>query len=336
MKIWSLQVLRFWAALGVVVYHASIAVNHATHRFGVLGLGAALVGRMGVDVFFVLSGVIIALTSRGLSAQDFVAKRARRILPLYGALTLVYLAGEALKSGLGWREAVASLTLWPALDRMTGPAVPVGWTLCFEALFYASAALVLWRSRLIWGVLAAFATALALRTAPGAGPAVHYLGNPIALEFLMGVGLTRLPPWRGAVWLVPLGLAAAWVLGPSGYSPNLEVSDFLAGTQAWRRVLFLGLPAAVVVWGALQMRARQGALTTLGDASYAIYLFHLPVVTCVVWAACRFTPLPPDVIVALAAGAGVLLGWRIHELFEKPLLGWLRSAPRLPRFRAPA
>lgn len=326
MKIWSLQALRFWAALGVVVYHAYNATYQTTHHFGLLGKDAALFGRAGVDVFFVLSGVIITLTSRGLTAGEFIAKRARRILPLYGGFTILYLVAGAFGGGLDWREAATSLTLWPAYDRMGTPAVPVGWTLCFEALFYASTALVLWRPRLVWALLAAYVAALLIRS----GPVLQYLGNPVIVEFLLGVGLAFLPRWRGAAWLIAPALAAAWLFGAKGYPPVLNVPDFLSGALGWQRVLYLGLPAAAVVWGTLQIEGRKGVLTDLGEASYAIYLTHLPVVLTIVWALCRYTPLAPDAVMLLAASASVVLGWRIHVLFEKPMLDWVRR----PRVRS--
>ncbi len=320
MKIWSLQVLRFWAALCVVFHHGYTAVYQTTHHFGLLGVEAASFGRFGVDIFFVLSGVIITLTSRGLTAGEFLAKRARRILPLYAVFTALYLAATAATGHLNWRDVATSLTLWPAYDRFGSPLVPVGWTLCFEALFYACAALVLWRPKLIWPLLGAYAVALGLRV----GPILQFLGNPLILEFLAGVGLTFLPRWRGAAWLIGPALVATWFLGVGGYPPTLNVPDFLAGTLGWERVLYLGLPAVVVVWGALQLGGRQGPLTVLGDASYALYLCHLPVVSLIVWGLCRYSNLPPDAVVLAAATPTVVLGWRIHELFEKPMLTWLR------------
>jgi exopolysaccharide production protein ExoZ len=320
MKIWSLQALRFWAALGVVIFHSYGSIVHLSQRLGMLGEAGAVFGRVGVDVFFVLSGVIITLTSKGLTAGEFVGRRARRILPIYALLTALYLAVGVIRGGVGWREAFTSLTLWPALDRIVEPSLQVAWTLCFEVLFYAATALVLWRRRLIWPVLAVFAAALAIRS----GPVLSYVGNPIVLEFLMGVGLTRLPKWRGAIALIPVALVVIWVFGTTGYSPELSIPAILSGDMAWRRVLLLGLPAAMIVWGALQIEVRPGLFTYLGDASYSLYLTHLPVVVSVAWLLCRYTSTPPDAIVIVAAAASVLLAWRFHELFEKPMIAWLR------------
>ena len=214
-------------------------------------------------------------------------------------LTALYLLSEFASGTGSWRETITSITLWPALDWMTQPSIPVGWTLCFEMLFYAAATLVIWKPKLIWPVLAAFATAMAIRS----GPVTNFIGNPIILEFLLGVGLARLPKWRGAVWLIPIGIAVIVALGPIGYPSYFEVPDFLDGHMAWSRLLVLGLPAAMIVWGTLQIDARQSVFTHLGDASYALYLIHLPVVVTVAWrfagsrrprrTSSRWSPRPP-------------------------------------------
>jgi exopolysaccharide production protein ExoZ len=322
-KVWSLQVLRFWAALGVVFFHAYISIQQFSGHWGVFGANGSMFGRAGVDVFFVLSGVIITLTSRGLSVREFLGRRASRILPLYLLLTSLYLAAGLFKGTVGWREVVTSLTLWPALDQLVEPAMPVAWTLCFEALFYAAAALVVWRRKLVWPVLAVLATALAIRS----GPVLSFIGNPIILEFLLGVGIARLPRWRWALWLIPLSVAAIWVFGASGYPPGIPISGFLRGDLGWSRLLFLGLPAAGIVWGTMQIEVRRGVLTYLGDASYALYLVHLPVVISAAWLLCRYTAAPPDLIAIVAAAASIVMGWRVHEIAEKPMLRWLRERP---------
>ncbi|HZZ32139.1 MAG TPA: acyltransferase [Phenylobacterium sp.] len=323
MKIWSLQSLRFFAALAVVVFHADGAIYQATQRFGVLGRNGAVFGQAGVDVFFVLSGAIIALTSKGLTAQAFAAKRATRILPLYGAMAVLYLGMGNFAGTVGWRELVTTLTLWPALDRMTDPVVPVAWTLCFEALFYVAAAVILWRPWLVWPLLGVFASALAIR----ADPVTRFIGNPMILEFIMGVGLIRLPRARVGAVLIPVGVALVWLFGAKGYPPT---TGALNGDMTWQRVLYLGVPAALVVWGALQVEAQKSLFTYLGDTSYALYLVHVPVVVVVVGLLSRHTDLPPDAMTITAAGLSIAAGWRVHESVEKPLLAWLRRPRRRP------
>jgi exopolysaccharide production protein ExoZ len=103
----------------------------------------------------------------------------------------------------------------------------------------------------------------------------------------------------------------------------------LIGAQAWPRLLMLGVPAALIVWGTLQLKSQESTFTYLGDASYALYLVHAPIAAATVLILARFAKLPPDVAIAAAMFASVIMAWRIHELFEKPILAWLRRPRRL-------
>ncbi len=327
MKLWSIQVLRFVAALLVVYYHAVHSVFLLAGQYGFTGHAGAIVGRCGVDIFFVISGFIIARTARGLTVGSFIAKRAQRILPLYLMLIAIWTIPVALIVGLPWRVLLATWLFWPVTDVMTAPFTPVAWTLCFEVLFYAAFALVIWRRAMILLVAFVFAASLGLRPL---APAFQFLGNPIILEFLAGVGLAWLPAWRPALVALPIG-AAVLVLGALlGWNVSSEPLASLIGGQAWLRVAALGLPSVLVVWGVLQLRAREGVFTVLGDASYALYLVHFPIVFAIAVVCLRWGHLPADVAIVLATIASVLLAWRIHVLFEKPALAWLRRQRRAP------
>ena len=109
----SLQVLRALAALGVVAFHTEGDVGKSgwvPHLFQ----HASRYGEIGVDVFFVISGFVIALVSygepRGLaSARKFTLARIARIVPLYWALTAFFVALIAIApSAFGH----ARLDLW--------------------------------------------------------------------------------------------------------------------------------------------------------------------------------------------------------------------------------
>jgi exopolysaccharide production protein ExoZ len=64
--IWPLQILRFVAALMVVYVHAAQLAVKETGSYGLFPPEFALAGQAGVDIFFVISGVIIAKTAVGL------------------------------------------------------------------------------------------------------------------------------------------------------------------------------------------------------------------------------------------------------------------------------
>jgi exopolysaccharide production protein ExoZ len=313
----SLQVLRFAAAFMVVYIHAAQVAVKAAGSTGLLPAQFAIVGQAGVDIFFVISGVLITRTAAGLTWQEFAGKRLRRIAPLYYIVLIpVLLIVLRNGAGLSWREFVATFLLWPATDVMTVPILPVAWTLCFEALFYVAATFTVADRRWLIPILALFAASLVLRSQ---GAIFQFLGNPLIFEFLFGVGLAVMPPLRRAAWLIPLGAAALMAAGFLGLAPTGRTLDFLLGAEGYQRVLVFGLPAALIVYGTMQVSVRESFWTRQGDASYALYLTHpmLLSTSLVFW---KFVALPPDLIILTAAVVSVLFGWRVHVLVEKPVI----------------
>ncbi|MER8850142.1 acyltransferase [Mesorhizobium australicum] len=232
-----------------------------------------MAGFAGVDIFFVISGVIIAKTAPGLTWRSFAWRRFRRIVPLYLLISIPY-AIVAYKTGFGWREGVATLLLWPATDQMTAPALPAAWTLCFEMLFYAAATIVVDR-RLLSALIGIFGLAMIFRSA---GPVLQFLGNPLIIEFGFGIALAYAPKWKPAVWCLPIGAGAMIAVGLIGMAPQGGTMEFLTGDNGFQRVLVYGFPAALIVFGTMQIDARPSAWTVLGDASYMLYLIHtLPI-----------------------------------------------------------
>jgi exopolysaccharide production protein ExoZ len=199
---------------------------------------------------------------------------------------------------------------------MTLPVLPVGWTLCFEMLFYVSAALVLVQRRWLFAIIGAYAAALVLRPI---GPLFQFLGHPIILEFFLGVVIAFMPMWRPGVWTIPCGAAALVCAGLTGVAPSGAALDALYGEEAFWRVLVFGIPAAMIVYGTLQLQARESLWTYLGNASYSLYLTHIFTlnVLLVLW---RIYPIQPDLIILIGISVSVLFAWRIHERFEKPIM----------------
>jgi len=319
--IWSLQVLRFVAALMVVYLHAAETAFEATGSSGIVPLDLSIVAISGVDIFFVISGVVIARTASGMTSAEFAWKRFRRIVPFYLLCCLPSVL-VAAKTGFGWREGVATFLLWPATDVMTAPLLLVAWTLCFEMVFYGAAALVLADRRWAAVLLVLYGLAFAFRPF---GPLFQFLGNPLILEFLFGVAIAHAPMRRELVWGIPLGAAALFAVGIAGLAPLGGTIKYLSGVDALQRVMVYGVPAALIVYGTMQIRAKQSIWTYLGDASYSVYLTH-PLTVAALLAVWTAYPVPADLIVALGMLASVVVAWRIHEGFEKPILAALRPA----------
>jgi exopolysaccharide production protein ExoZ len=299
--VWSLQSLRFVAAAMVVWFHAAYATGFA----GTLG-SFNVVGQAGVDIFFVLSGVVIARTSPGLSWREFARRRLRRIAPLYFLVSLLMLSAAPAP---GWRNLLADLFLWPATDQLTWPLLPSAWTLCFETLFYVSVAFILANRRTSAVFAAVFTASMALRDS---GAVFHFLGHPLILEFLFGVAIAFLPHMRRAVWCLPLG-AVALAASPFLGFPHAVDGDRMTSDMMFERVLMYGVPAALIVLGTMQIAAKPSIWTFLGDASYSIYLTNQLVISVI--------PAPSaDWFIALALASSVLFGAAVFVYVETPLL----------------
>ncbi len=294
-KLRSVQVLRAAAACAVVVLHAVPDV-HAP-------VGGAGYGAAGVDLFFVISGFIMANVSQGRTGGEFLRDRLWRIYPLWWVAVFPWL----FMVPRGGTFVFSSLTLWPIYaGGYYDPVLKVGWTLSYELLFYVGMALAIATRGAVPLALYALFFLGALTTSISL---LHFVGSPMALEFLMGVAIAKLPRRAAFGLLVPVGLALFAMTPP-------EIGDIessLAPQWALWRTLEWGCPAALVFWGALSLESlfRHKLLDgpiALGDASYSVYLFH-PLIA-------YGLSLAWPIRVALAIGTG----WAIHLLVERRIM----------------
>lgn len=325
----TVQALRAIAALMVVAYHAfdMWALRLAPGAFWTNGAA-------GVDIFFVISGFVMVISSRRLTAEPrgwltFMRHRIVRIVPLYWLLTtfklilVICFAGIALRSSLDPDYVVRSYFFFPVVDTAGHfrPLLPVGWTLTYEFLFYLLFALALAIRvdvlRVIGPAFVVIGVLALLRTA--SWPDWTILFSTIVFEFLFGVVLAKLT-LRGWSMAPPLAAGVAVV----GFGLLLLIPE---GEESQRAVVW-GLPALAIVAGAVSLEPRLKNLLppwllTSGDASYSIYLVHgfvLPVLGLAV-AALHLTGYVAQAgTVAACLIAGVLAGWLSYMWLERPLL----------------
>ena len=281
----TVQALRALAALMVVLYHVESGINGWFSPR--VALPSSTAGAAGVDLFFLISGFIMVLTSRRLTAGEFMSRRLIRIVPLYWLSTLVFLLAALFvpqREGQDHSIAaiVASLLFIPYArpDGAIQPLNPVGWTLNYEMFFYLLFALglALGRSRVVRGVGAALVAvvALGLLYAPGvpaAATVLRFWADPIVLEFLAGMAVARL-------YLSGFRLGAL----PASLLAILAVATFVLAAASpephgFGRLVVWGGPALLLLLAAVLGPAPPlpRTVTLLGDASYSLYLFHLPV-----------------------------------------------------------
>jgi peptidoglycan/LPS O-acetylase OafA/YrhL len=342
----NVQGLRALAAFLVVFVH----LEALAARLG-LGADAFAFGNAGVDVFFVISGMIMVLTTsrRPVGAGEFLRNRIARIVPFYWLVTAVVfalaLAEPALFQGTRADPGALARSLlfvpFQRQDGVTAPVVFVGWTLNYEMAFYGLFALgLMLRDRRLGLVV----TLAVLACAAGAGWAMQPAGAlmrfysaPIILEF--GLGML-------------IGVAAGRIRAEAALRPAVLVLGggalvvMLCGPVLWPgadRLFAFGLPAAVVVASAVYLEKAGWALTwplatRLGDASFATYLTHFFVTQAAVKAieAAGVQDRAALVLAILAvfplvAAAGVA----VHLAAERPLSRALKRA-LTPRAAAPA
>ena len=248
----SLQWARAIAAMAVVVYHCGQVIEIRT---GLMVTHITDFGAAGVDVFFVVSGLIMTLTTRRSNpflVGDFLVRRAIRLVPIYWFYTLLKsvallaVPGAALFSHFSVTHLLSSLFFIPfAVDgRGIFPVILVGWTLNCEVLFYllfaASKALLPSRAMLLLSlVLVALA---ASHFIVGTGSAMlTFWTNPILLEFALGVGAAEL-------YLVEVRLSApaSALLVLLGTGALVAIPEM----PIWRPLLW-SVPAVALVFGML-------------------------------------------------------------------------------------
>lgn len=144
----SVQVLRGFAAW-VVVYHHFMQVFFDFQYSTALGGLFALHGRIGVDLFFMISGFVMyhTIKHKNYTARNFAFGRLKRIIPAYWGATIILIAATALGiasnqtpfSQWNLQTLVLSLLFVPhghVADIGYYPVLTVGWTLNFEMFFY--------------------------------------------------------------------------------------------------------------------------------------------------------------------------------------------------------
>ena len=280
-----LQVLRAFAAGIVVIHHAS-SVGKRCCGFNEWADGAA-----GVDIFFIISGFVMAYSSRSLVSRakpgwTFLKRRVERIYPLYWVLTTLKivigiaapaLIGVAMGGPLRIVGSYLLLPLAPGADGLK-PVLVWGWTLMFEMFFYLLFSLALGlrqKPLLIVTPILGILTALAFWQEPIQRPFSGYI-DPIVLEFIYGMLLFEAFAWwrrRTRKHSLALGLG----LGIVGLFVLLisRNEEFTLG-----RPFIWGVPALMVVAGALLLEEKLGQkvpklLLILGDQSYSLYLTHV-------------------------------------------------------------
>ncbi|NBB17038.1 acyltransferase family protein [Caulobacter sp. SLTY] len=328
-EIVGIQYLRGLAALAVVLDHAAATV--ATHLGEPILGGKLYAGAVGVDLFFLISGFIITVVSLDSDWQPkvkvgaFFRKRFVRIVPVMWVAILSY--GALRIVGLGGIDPVPylrALVLSPV-----GLMEPLHiWTLRHEFIFYAVFALTMLGPRWLRPFLVVWCL-LPIVGALGEFPEIiEKLAWPTNVEFAAGVLLgllylkrpaeIRLP---GGAFAISVALVTGLVVAAATFGHAFHL---LSSTALMALICAPILAFGVYVQGPTFEPGRR-----LGDASYALYLFHPHILGAGAFLI-RGLPIPPLLAFAGLVVACVAGGLAAHYWLERPLLSLFKRRTTPP------
>ncbi len=281
-KIYSLQYLRAFAALWVLF-------THVLQRLDIQPNGVFFAGQWGVDIFFLLSGFIIYLTTKDFSSwKIFAIKRIFRIYPAYLLCLILYTLYKIIYNGEEYSAltVVQNILMIPFSDPIGYKSLIVGqaWSTCYELYFYTLLTLLL-----LLGI-----------TKKRLLPIILFL-------FVIGFGLNRIYPMKGFVGYLYSLIGARHIFffceGIIIALLNEKIQNIIIGRKVLRTIALLALFAYVailcsgynfyfsllisplmfcVAYKANEVIIAKGLihriLLALGDASFSIYLIHSVVI----------------------------------------------------------
>jgi exopolysaccharide production protein ExoZ len=293
-RLQALQALRGIAALLVLIFHTSTMTwfdKGGNPQVGIVRDVIDRFGKMGVVIFFVLSGFVITYSvfAKRLppNPSEFLLRRIVRIYPpyiFYSVIAFLLYFGSAVlvrQQDADWLYLLKSFLLIPAYDADGEfyPVLMVGWTLIFEMYFYLLFFVALCckctYSQTVVGYLIIFSIGcITAMWMVDKNAYIHVLGSRHLWFFFSGVLLFGLYRYSiihsgffywGCLLGALLGLALLYMdLGNPVYK-HLALLLFATGciALALSRFSNQGLSGKIA-----------DKLSFLGDASYTLYLYH--------------------------------------------------------------
>jgi len=345
-KLNLLQVYRGIAAVLVVMVHLGEMTVKTLDQVPFFNLFQA--GWSGVDYFFVLSGFIMVYVHRpAIGKKDqlksFLVKRAVRIYPIYWIITLtvwclfLVIPAFANNQDLSLGHGIESLLLIPQKDPHYKDRLilEVGWTLIYEIYFYLLFSIAIWlKPKHSVPILSAWllVTILHYRKIVTFPDDFFWLGTVFGemnLEFVFGCLAAyivikynnKISKYRWILFgIANLGYVIVGMLVASG---NIRFG----------RITTFGVLATLLIIAATSIDLKDSPkipyfLIFLGDASYSIFLTHIPLLSAITkilqnanlgkYFDAFFAP-------ALLAVFTVVFGCIFYSFIEKPLTVFLRK-----------
>ncbi len=339
-KINSLQALRGLAVVGIVLFHM-VFVEQKNPGGDVLLPSFLQFNQIFVDLFFVISGFVMVLVSRGRfqrpqEVKRFIFNRLARIYPLYWmyffiTLGVFFVMPQWVNSTHGQPDILGAFFLLPS-ERVS--LVMVAWTLTFEVWFYLVFSVFLFFKEkclpytlLIWALLLIGVNSVF--DIQSFSPLFKIAFHPYGLEFIVGglMSLLFVSDFKRRISTVSVCIFLFFVLLlglPLSYYARFFYGDGLP------RMMCVGGVFGLVVF-ILALLERRNVFKVakifrmIGDSSYSTYLSHVLVLGVFgkIWAAfggvsgSYFDNLLFIVMMLLAT---LIYGWLAYVFLERPMM----------------
>ena len=193
-----LQIIRFIAAIGVMMSHVGFGDSYLTN----------IVFSAGVNLFFCISAFLMMYNTQNGTQEKFINKRLIRLLPLYWALTVLTFVASKIIDGLassdiGFDELIKSLFCIPyyreglKTDLVVRPIVGPAWTMGYDVWFLPVFALSMklshkWRGAICSAVCAMI---VLIGNITPENPIGHFMGRHYWLNYIMGILVFYIWKW---------------------------------------------------------------------------------------------------------------------------------------------
>ncbi|WP_280155501.1 acyltransferase [Piscinibacter sp. XHJ-5] len=353
----GLDTLRAAAIALVFMYHYMVFVSRQP-TFG----WASVVGWMGVDLFFVLSGYLIgnqlfAGLARGqrISLGAFYARRAFRTLPVFWVVLALYFLFPSIMGGNAPPPLWRFLTFTQNIGLPPGTAFSHAWSLCIEEQFYLVLPLVLVAGARCaarrWHGWALMALSLCLGVGArswlwrsyglqsgnvaGYMPWVYYATLCRFDEFLPGLAVAMLRNFHRPLWerisahgnaLLVTGTAATAAMFVLAFH-RYYIDGYGYGFFMTAFGYSLGAMAfALLVAAALSPTSWLRRLRIPGAFHLALWSYAIYLshkpIAFIVHQQFKSLNVDPGLELAVVIAASLAGGWLLHRLVEAPFMAW--------------
>tara|TARA_B100000989_G_C19512468_1_gene459835 strand:- start:1081 stop:2043 length:963 start_codon:yes stop_codon:yes gene_type:complete len=248
-------------------------------------------GTLGVDIFFILSGYVMALITHKaspgyLTVRSFIIKRGLRIYPIYWLYTSLVLLIYAINPNIvnsSYTENPSILRSFLLLPDFSAPWLNVGWTLVYEIYFYFLISILLFFKLkirnyflLFYFIFLIFYNFNYYYSLNPNNPFKEYYLSPLVCEFILGYWLFfKQYNKNTSVNSAGLFLSLTFMI-TSSYWIDID-SNF-------KRLIIFGFPSLMFVYCFMSIFSEKrnfNFFKTLGDISFSTYLSHVLVLNAV-------------------------------------------------------